>query len=71
MESFLQMDMWKEKAQKAVCRMLAEMPPLANVSVKLGDQFMDIKLEIQVKTKSAPSVKKRTSVLTCLIDLNT
>ena len=49
---------WKE-AQNAISRMIAEMPPLSSFSVKSGNRFMDIRLEIKPETKSVPIIKKK------------
>ena len=49
---------WKE-AQAAISRMIAKMPPLTSFSVKSGNRFMDIRLEIKSETQSVPSIKKK------------
>ena len=39
--------------------MIAEMPPLSSFSVKSGDRFMDIRLEIKPETEFVPNMKKK------------
>ena len=39
--------------------MIAEMPPLTSFSIKSGDRFLDIRLEIKPETESAPGTKKK------------
>ena len=39
--------------------MIAEMPPLSSFSVKSGDRFMDIRIEIKLETEYVPNMKKK------------
>ena len=55
------MEMFWNKAQNAISRMIAEMPLLSSFSVKSGDRFLDIRLKIKPETESAPGKKKKPS----------
>ena len=55
------MEMFWSKAQIAISHIIAEMPPLTSFSVKSGEQFLDIRLEIKPESESAPSFKKKKS----------
>ena len=59
MLSFSAMDEFWKEAQAAISRMIAEMPPLSSFSVKSGDRFMDIRLEIKPETEFVPNMKKK------------
>ena len=56
---------WKE-AQNAISRMIAKMPPLSSFSVKSGNRFLDIRLDIKPETKFVPSIKKKKHSPSCL-----
>ena len=57
--SFSAMEAFWKEAQAAISRMIAKMPPLSSFSVKSGDRFMDIRLEIKPETESIPNMKKK------------
>ena len=59
--TFTAMETFWSKAQTAISHIIAEMPPLTSFSVKSGDQFLDIRLEIKHETESASGIKKNTS----------
>ena len=49
---------WRE-AQAVISRMIAELPPMSSFSVKSGDRFVDIRLEIKPETEPIPNLKKK------------
>ena len=56
---FFAMEAFWREAQAAISRMIAEMPPLSSFSMKTGDRFVDIRLEIKPETESVPNMKKK------------
>ena len=53
------MELFWSKAQTAIDHMIAEMPPLTNFSIKSGNQFLDIWLEIKPEAESTLDIKKK------------
>ena len=48
-----------DKVQLAIGHMIAELPPLASLSIKRGDRFWDIRVEIKPEAEPAPDTKKK------------
>ena len=53
------MEMTLDKVQLAIGHMIAELPPLASLSIKRGDRFWDIRVEIKPEAEPAPDTKKK------------
>ena len=48
-----------DKVQLAIGHMISELPPLASLSIKRGDRFWDIRVEIKPEAEPAPDTKKK------------
>ena len=48
-----------DMVQLAIGHMIAELPPLASLSIKRGDRFWDIRVEIKPEAEPAPDTKKK------------
>ena len=48
-----------DKVQLATGHMITELPPLASLSIKRGDRFWDIRVEIKPEAEPAPDTKKK------------